>query len=34
MKIKNDSIPNNTRKNFTVSQIVPIALKELSGGIE
>ena len=34
MKIKNDSNPNNISKNFTVSQIVPIALKELSGGIE
>ena len=34
MKIKNDSSLNNTSKNFTVSQIVPIALKELSGGIE
>ena len=34
MKIKNDSSPNNVSKNFTVSQIVPIALKELSGGIE
>ena len=34
MKIKNDSGPNNTNKNFTISQIVPIALKELSGGIE
>ena len=34
MKIKNDSSPNNISKNFTVSQIVPIALKELSGGIE
>ena len=29
MKIKNDSGPNNISKNFTVSQIVPIALKEL-----
>ena len=34
MKIKNDTNPNNTSKNFTVSKIVPIALKELSGGIE
>ena len=34
MKIKNDFSPNNISKNFTVSQIVPIALKELSGGIE
>ena len=34
MKIKNDSSPKNVSKNFTVSQIVPIALKELSGGIE
>ena len=34
MKIKNDTNPNNISKNFTVSQIVPIALKELSGGIE
>ena len=34
MKIKNDSSSNNISKNFTVSQIVPIALKELSGGIE
>ena len=34
MKIKNDSSLNNTSENFTVSQIVPIALKELSGGIE
>ena len=34
MKIKNDTSPNNISKNFTVSQIVPIALKELSGGIE
>ena len=34
MKIKNDFSPNNISKNFTVSQIVPIALKELSGGIK
>ena len=34
MKIKNDFSPNNISKNFTISQIVPIALKELSGGIE
>ena len=34
MKIKNDFSPNDISKNFTVSQIVPIALKELSGGIE
>ena len=34
MKIKNDASLNNTNKNFTVTQIVPIALKELSGGIE
>ena len=34
MKIKNDFSPDNISKNFTVSQIVPIALKELSGGIE
>ena len=33
MKIKNDT-RLNTNKDFTVSQIVPIALKELSGGIE
>ena len=33
MKIKNDT-KLNTNKNFTVRQIVPIALKELSGGIE
>ena len=33
MKIKNDT-SLNVNKNFTVSQIVPIALKELSGGIE
>ena len=32
MKIKKDFILNNKNKNFTVSQIVPIALKELSGG--
>ena len=32
MKIKNDSSPINIGKNFTVSEIVPIALKELSGG--
>ena len=31
MKIKNDFSLNNENKNFTVSQIVPIALKELSG---
>ena len=31
MKIKNDFSLNNKNKNFTVSQIVPIALKELSG---
>ena len=34
MKIKNDFSSNNISKNFTVSQIVPIALKELSGGVE
>ena len=33
MKIKND-INLSTNKDFTVSQIVPIALKKLSGGIE
>ena len=33
MKIKKDFSLNNKIKNFTVSQIVPIALKELSGGI-
>tara|TARA_A100001015_G_scaffold301370_1_gene388102 strand:+ start:1132 stop:1809 length:678 start_codon:yes stop_codon:yes gene_type:complete len=33
MKIKNDT-SLNTNKNFTVSKIVPIALKELSGKIE
>ena len=33
MKIKNDN-SLNTNKNFTVSEIIPIALKELSGGIE
>jgi len=33
MKIKNDT-SLNINKNFTVSQIVPIALKELSGEIE
>ena len=32
MKIKKDFSLNNKIKNFTVSQIVPIALKELSGG--
>ena len=32
MKIKKDFNLNNKNKNFTVSQIVPIALKELSGG--
>ena len=32
MKIKKDFILNNKNKSFTVSQIVPIALKELSGG--
>ena len=32
MKIKRDFILNNKNKNFTVSQIVPIALRELSGG--
>ena len=32
MKIKKDFSLNNKSKNFTVSQIVPIALKELSGG--
>ena len=32
MKIKNDFSLNNKNQNFTVSQIVPIALKELSGG--
>ena len=32
MRIKNDFSLNNENKNFTVSQIVPIALKELSGG--
>ena len=32
MKIKNDT--SLAYKDFTVSQIVPIALKELSGGIE
>ena len=32
MKIKNDS-SLNLNKNFTVSEVVPIALKELSGGI-
>ena len=31
MKIKKDFSLNNENKNFTVSQIVPIALKELSG---
>ena len=31
MKIKKDFSLNNKNKNFTVSQIVPIALKELSG---
>ena len=33
MKIKNDN-SRNTNKNFTVSEIIPIALKELSGRIE
>jgi Holliday junction DNA helicase RuvA len=33
MKIKKDFSLNNKNKNFTVSQIVPIALKELSGGL-
>ena len=33
MKIKNDT-NLSTNIDFTVSQIVPIALKELSGGIE
>ncbi len=32
MRIKKDFSLNNKIKNFTVSQIVPIALKELSGG--
>ncbi len=32
MKIKKDFSLNNKNKNFTVSQVVPIALKELSGG--
>ncbi len=32
MKIKKDFSLNTKNKNFTVSQIVPIALKELSGG--
>ena len=32
MKIKKDFSLNNKNKNFTVSQIVPIALRELSGG--
>ena len=32
MKIKKNFSLNNKNKNFTVSQIVPIALKELSGG--
>ena len=32
MRIKKDFSLNNKNKNFTVSQIVPIALKELSGG--
>ena len=31
MRIKKDFSLNNKNKNFTVSQIVPIALKELSG---
>ena len=31
MKIKNDFSLNNENKNFTVGQIVPIALRELSG---
>ncbi len=33
MKIKNDN-SLNTKKNFTVNEIIPIALKELSGRIE
>ena len=33
MKIKNDN-SLNTNKNFTVSEIIPIALKELSGRTE
>jgi Holliday junction DNA helicase RuvA len=33
MKIKNDT-SLNLNKDFTVNQIIPIALKELSGGIE
>ncbi|MAH88483.1 MAG: Holliday junction branch migration protein RuvA [Pelagibacterales bacterium] len=33
MKIKNDN-SLNANKNFTVSEIIPIALKELSGRIE
>ena len=33
MKIKNEFSSNHINKNFTVSQVVPIALKELSGGI-
>ena len=32
MRIKKDFSLKNKNKNFTVSQIVPIALKELSGG--
>ena len=32
MKIKKDFSLNNKNKNFTVSRIVPIALKALSGG--
>ncbi len=32
MKIKKNFSRNNKFKNFTVSQVVPIALKELSGG--
>ena len=34
MKIKNDFSLKNINKSFTVSQVVPIALKKLSGGIE
>lgn len=33
MKIKKEFSSNHINKNFTVSQVVPIALKELSGGI-
>ena len=32
MKIKKDFIGNNESRSFTVCQIVPIALKDLSGG--